>query len=423
MRLIFAALSALVVAGSAGRPGKWPINHKVPIDNATGTPPPPSQDPWYSAPAGYERARPGDVLKIRNATGLVAAVTNSSAAYNILYRTTNGAYKPAWAVTTIFLPLTNITRQRNRLLSYQIPYDSADVDSSPSYSLYQGGGYSGDADITAALGRGLIVNTPDYEGPNAYFTAGVFSGHATIDAVRAVLSKKSPIAFKNDTRYAMWGYSGGALASEWAAELQVQYAPELNFAGAALGGLTPNVTSVLFTINGTVYAGLAPAGVVGLLTQYPESTAWLNNALNPTGQYNASRFFATKNYTLIESIAAYGGQDIGKYFKDGSAAIIESIPQKVANKDGLMGYHGVPQIPLFVYKAIGDDISKIADTDFLVNRYCAAGATINYQRNTVGNHLSEGSNGDARAVAFLNSVLSGTYNATGCQIANVTVGG
>jgi hypothetical protein len=48
----------------------------------------------------------------------------------------------------------------------------------------------------------------------------------------------------------MWGYSGGSLATEWAAELQPTYAPELNFAGAALGGLVPNITSVLKTING-----------------------------------------------------------------------------------------------------------------------------------------------------------------------------
>jgi hypothetical protein len=50
----------------------------------------------------------------------------------------------------------------------------------------------------------------------------------------------------------MWGYSGGALASEWAAELQVQYASEMDFAGAALGGLTPNVTSVMNAVDGTV---------------------------------------------------------------------------------------------------------------------------------------------------------------------------
>lgn len=35
-----------------------------------------------------------------------------------------------------------------------------------------------------------------------------------------------------------------------------------------------------------------------------------------------------------------------------------------------MGYHGVPQMPIFAYKAIGDEVSVIADTDDLVDKYC-----------------------------------------------------
>jgi hypothetical protein len=115
--------------------------------------------------------------------------------------------------------------------------------------------------VNSSLAKGWFVNVPDYEGPLASFTAGVMSGHATLDSVRATLSLRETLPgldLPEDTRYAMWGYSGGALASEWAAELQVQYAPELNFSGAALGGLTPNVTSVLMAINKSYAAGLAP---------------------------------------------------------------------------------------------------------------------------------------------------------------------
>lgn len=93
------------------------------------------------------------------------------------------------------------------------------------------------------------------------------SGHSTIDSIRAAFHANSTLGWHiaADARYAMWGYSGGALASEWAAELQVQYAPEMNFSGAALGGLTPNVTSVLFSINGGVGVGLAPVSLCGLM--------------------------------------------------------------------------------------------------------------------------------------------------------------
>jgi len=65
----------------------------------------------------------------------------------------------------------------------------------------------------------------------------------------------------------MWGYSGGALASEWAAELQTKYAPEISFVGMAIGSVTPNVEIVFNTINKGLFAGqpgLSAAGFLGL---------------------------------------------------------------------------------------------------------------------------------------------------------------
>lgn len=272
---------------------------------------PPLQDPWYTAPDGFESAKPGDVLRIREAPGnLTSLASNCSAAYNILYRTTNSQYKPDWAVTTVFVPVT----ESPALLSYQIPYDSAWLDASPSYAFYTSDGVRSLLDISTGLSSGWFVNVPDYEGPLASFTAGVQSGHATIDSIRAAFNANETLGLDVDARYAMWGYSGGALASEWAAELAVQYAPEvgspssiptsprtqfqmsvlieletsstvallafsglfglwndfwllivylkqMNFSGAAVGGLTPNVTSVLYTINKGYAVGLAPVSL------------------------------------------------------------------------------------------------------------------------------------------------------------------
>lgn len=99
------------------------------------------------------------------------------------------------------------------------------LDASPSYALYGSDGTSSLADVSTGLGNGWFVNVPDYEGPLASFTAGVLSGHSTIDSVRAVFHARKTLGLAKDARYAMWGYSGGALASEWAAELQVQVSP------------------------------------------------------------------------------------------------------------------------------------------------------------------------------------------------------
>lgn len=383
---------------------------------------PPSQDPWYSAPSGYEAAQPGSVLRLRPAPGNLTSTTgNSSAAYNILYRTTDSQYKPTWAVTTLFVPKNNAFNQSS-LISYQVPYDSADVDSSPSYTLYSSDNLG---PIGTALGLGVFVSVPDYEGPLASFTAGVISGHATIDSVRAVLSLGLGLD-GSSARVALWGYSGGALASEWAAELAVQYAPDLSktLVGVALGGLTPNVTSVLETISGTASAGLAPSSILGLTSQYPDVQKYLISLLKTEGPYNKTGFLAAKNYTLPEAGIAYAGHNIASYFTNGLATFQDPKIRAAINSDGIMGYHGVPRIPVFVYKAVHDEISNISDTDNLVERYCAVGANILYQRNSVGNHEQEAYNSLNTAVQWLAIVLTGNYakvyKTEGCNVQNVT---
>jgi hypothetical protein len=329
-------------------------------------------------------------------------------------------------VTTLFVPCKG-KAQPKALLSYQIPYDSAWVDASPSYTLYHAAGVAGAEALEAILAEGWFLNVPDYEGPLASFTAGVISGHATIDSIRAVRSLHDRFGLHKDANYAMWGYSGGALASEWAAELQVQYAPEMTFAGAALGGLTPNVTSVLFSINEDISAGLGVSAILGLGSQYPDIYEKYVANLKTSGPYNRTGFLAAKNLTLAGAAVTYAMQDLSKYFEHGFNDILNEDTDKVVYNDGIMGYHGVPQMPLYVYKAIKDEISPVADTDELVDKYCNMGADIVYKRNTVGAHVDEGSNGAPGALAWLAHVLSGSnstkYPDSGCTIDTVTVNG
>ncbi|KIW97677.1 uncharacterized protein Z519_01261 [Cladophialophora bantiana CBS 173.52] len=385
---------------------------------------PPIEDPFYNAPPGYEFTAPGTILRVREATGNLTSIYNaSSSVYNILYRTTNARYQPSWAVTTLFVPLTSPNGPGDdTLLSYQIPYNTADVDHSPSYVL--GSELASGlilSDVNSALSHGWFVNVPDFEGPSASFGSGVSEGHATLDSVRAVLS--AGFGLSPNTRCAMWGYSGGSIASEWAAELQVQYAPELNFSGVALGGLVPNGTSILHTIDGTPAAGLIPSFLVGAMKQYPAAYQYLVSNLKTSGPYNATGFLAVQNMSYLEAAVAFMNQSVlNNYFIDGTSLFQQPIIQRIFNIDGLMGYHGVPQMPMFIYKAMHDEYSHVGDTDSLVARYCEAGANILYQRNTAGNHLDEETNGDERAFDWLKAALNGSLMMhRGCTVQNVTV--
>jgi hypothetical protein len=401
-----------------------PISTFATTNITTPKPIPPSKDPWYTAPGGYENVKPGTVLKVRVAPGDVAKQVSASAAWNILYRTTDSQYKPTWAVTTLFAP-PNPSAGRSSLLSYQFPYDCVNIDGSPSYSLYTTPPSSMAIDrllyTAIMLGGGWFLNVPDYEGPKASLGAGVMSGHATIDSIRAVLSEADRFGLAKDAKYAMWGYSGGALATEWAGELQVQYAPEMVFAGAVIGGLTPNLTSVLTTISKTQNAGLAVAAILGLTTQFPDASVELEASLKTSGPYNANKFLSAFNLTHLDLVKSrFKNDPISEYFIHGFDDIFNSkVLSRIIYSDGIMGFHGVPQMPLFVHNALYDEVSPIAATDKLVDEYCEMGANIYYRKNNATDHSGEGFSGLTTSIAWLRSVFDGTYATTfptkGCR--------
>jgi len=49
----------------------------------------------------------------------------------------------------------------------------------------------------------------------------------------------------------LWGYSGGGLATAWAAEVSGTYAPELNVVGAVLGSPVGDLGNTFRRLNGS----------------------------------------------------------------------------------------------------------------------------------------------------------------------------
>jgi hypothetical protein len=385
------------------------------------TPLPPSRDPFYTAPEGFEAASPGAVLRVRVAPGnLTTLFVNVSQAYHILYRTTDSHYHASWAVTTLYLPVSNTTS--DALLSYQIPYNSPNIDESPSWAYYAGSSPWNAAmyeDVEWGLGQGWFVNVPDFEGPLAAFIAGPQEGHATLDSIRAV--KSLSLGLAPDARVALWGYSGGSLASEFAAEMQIQYAPELQLSGLALGGIVHNVTDALDDVDGGPFAGLIPLGLLGLTAQFPEVRTFVVDQLIDVGPYNKTTFLLSLDLTLVEIFAIFANQTIWNYFRDGRDIVYNPLLSHLLQTESILGAHGVPQAPLFIYKAIHDETNSIEGTDEFVHQYCRYGANIWYQRNTEGAHLPEAVNGKPRAKQFLQDVLDGVYEHEGCTVENVTI--
>ncbi|KAI2629248.1 LIP-domain-containing protein [Hypomontagnella submonticulosa] len=318
----------------------------------------PSRDSWYTAPPDFEVSTPGTILRARTVPGGPAILSNASAVYHILYRTTGSRYQPTWAVTTLLIPKKPFVSPsgHNALLSYQIAYNTPNIDFGPSYRIFQPArenSYGIPTDhkkVDVMLDRGWFINIPDFEGPQAAFSATVLAGHATLDAIRAVLSliRTPGILLPNSAnkfKYAMWGYSGGSLASEKAAELQVQYAPELSagFVGAALGGLVSNLGAVFGVTNKTAYTGNLVLILLGIMNEYPEVDAYIRSRLKTDGPHNAAAFLKGREMDSLLAFNAYGGQDLYDYFVGGRADLEESEAlRRIKKVEWMLGYHGVP---------------------------------------------------------------------------------
>ncbi|KAI0204025.1 LIP-domain-containing protein [Astrocystis sublimbata] len=332
---------------------------------------PPSKDPWYNAPEGFESTPPGTILRIRPTPGdLPALIGNMSAGYNILFRTTDSLSHASWAVTTVLIPTTFFVSPlgKTALLSYQFAYNTCNLDSSPSYGLHN-------RQSVPNTDLGWVVNTPDFEGPKAAFGATLQAGRATLDSIRA------------------W----------W----QLQYAPELEISGTALGGLFDDLVGNMDRVNCSPIAALVVSGLIGMTTQYPEAAAHLRSRLRPD---MVDEFLRAKDTNVNDSLRFYAMKDIySSYLVGGAADLQHPVIQKVFNLEGHLGRHGIPNMPMFIYMAVGDQFSPISQTDALVGRFCAAGADITYERNTVGGHLAEIENGNERAIAWLRTIFDESY--------------
>jgi Secretory lipase len=394
----------------------------VPIDSYTKSSPiPPSKDPFYQPPQGYESTSPGTVLRSRPVPNPLAAFSRAKikvkGAYQFLYRSADTHGNAEAAVTTLIVPYN---ADPTKLLSYQVFEDSAFVDCAPSVAFQyktKGETIASQAEvlfITAALNRGWYVNSPDYEGPKAAFTAGVQAGQATIDSIRAVLSTTALTNLSSNATIGLWGFSGGSLATGWAAQLQPTYAPELNFAGAALGSTIPDIRSVLYRINNGPWVGLAPAGIMGLVAEYPELGELVDQHLIPD---KAKDFKRTLSTCILGNVLDFVGQNMFKYIDD--PGILDApLPTEVMYNN-TMG-HAPPKAPLYIYKSIKDELSVVYDTDLLVSNWCSEGVPIEYLRDKDSEHIILLITGAAGALLWLDDRFGGKPANSGCSVTNVT---
>lgn len=401
-RAALALLACLLCAcGSSSGGGSTPPPPDDPL--AVPFPPTPETDPFYAQPDPMPDVAPGTLLKSRAITlAPIAGAPLPNPAWHLQYMTRDVNDRPLAAVTTVVQPLTPPVVGPAPLVSYQFAYNSLGNQCTPSKTLAGGtdnGNVQGEtlAWLPGLTAQGWTMNFPDFEGPYNAYGAGKLAGQAVLDSIRAALSFE-PLGLNEQTPIGLWGYSGGALATSWAASLHPAYAPELEIVGAASGGTPADVFGVVQAAENSPFFGLIFTAIVGTNRAYPELIP--DHILNDAGR------------AAVESVK---DACVGDGGPSGELADYTTVANPYDTPGALSVWPKVtlpqagrtPVIDMYLYHEILDELVPIAGTDALVAAWCADGAHVSYQRSLTGEHVAGVASGAPLAIAYLVSRLTG----------------
>ncbi|MFC9436980.1 lipase family protein [Nocardia sp. NPDC057030] len=349
----------------------------------------PEADPFYLPPPALGQLAPGTVIRARRVEiALFGIVPQRISAWQLLYRTCDLDHVPEAAVTTVLLPWGADTTQSRPLVSFQCAIDAVASKCLPSYALRRGARAAGSIPqlelplIVGALARGWAVSVPDHGGTAGRFGVAREPGYRALDAIRASLAF-APLGLGATASVALWGYSGGGLATAWAAELAAEYAPELDIVGAVAASPVGDPAAAFVRLNGSLFAGFAAVFTAGLRRGYPGLDLLLRTHLDARYLGWLAQTETTATFPLLYRFAR---RDIDKHCRGGLAALLDS-PELQRVLGDIQPGRRVPAMPILVLQGVYDEVIAVADVDAHVARYAAAGVHVRYLRDRLSTHL------------------------------------
>jgi triacylglycerol lipase len=349
----------------------------------------PAKDPFYQPPAGFEHARPGTVLRSRDVElAFMGLVPQRFTATQLLYRTTDLNDLPQATATTVIVPAERASAGPIPLISYQCAIDAVAGRCFPSYAMRRGAKALGALAqiefflVAAALAEGWAVSVPDHEGPGGLWGAPYEPGYHVLDGVRAALNYDR-LGLSAGGPVGLWGYSGGGLATAWAAEVSGSYAPELNIVGAVLGSPVADLGHAFRRLNGSFYSGL-PGMVVAALTHvYPELDKVIQEHATEQGKAMLTRI---EKMTTAHAVLRFVGMDMGNLVDQPLEQILQT-PEVQHVFDSIKLGTAVPTPPVLIVQAVHDRIVSVDDIDELTHTYQSGGASVTYHRDMFSEHM------------------------------------
>jgi hypothetical protein len=297
----------------------------------------------------------------------VAAAGVNGKAYLVSYWSMSQQDAAVDVTGMVFVPYGSPPAGGWPVVSYGHPTDGMASSCAPSLDP------SNDVpDVNDMLKRGWEVVASDYQGEDnqALASAGGLQPHGVniptarniIDIVRAALQLPDGHA---STRYVVWGYSQGAGAATFVANLAATYAPELNLEGVVA---TAPPSGILEDFYGSPTDPASPFTlmyVAGYNATYGSAVVPLN--LTPLGM----RFYNDLNYDCYDTLASeMSPYQVGQIFTTTTPTLYFAI--LLATNDPWF----IPQAtstPVLLVQGSADTTDTPLDTWFLDAHLCALG--------------------------------------------------
>jgi hypothetical protein len=392
-RAVISVLLLAVIGVWASAAGVW--------TSVAGAVPLPSQDPFYDVPAHISGLPNGTVLASRPVQVNAASIPMPVHAWQVKYKTTDDGQAPSADVATIMVPDVPWTGKGPRpLVSYQTAEDGISTACAPSYGLRAGvtddenNSGSETTLMEYALLQGWAVVAPDYEGPDSLFGEPAVEAHGVLDGIRAVLHF-APDHLGQKTPVGLWGYSGGSIATDDAAQAQPAYARSLHFKGVALGGFVASPLATLNDFSGGIAGGTVVMILAAINRDYPAA-----NFLQYFNLAGRTAIAQAQNDCLVQAAVQFPFASVTAYE---AYPNIESTPAVVNLFDRIspLDLPGTPTAPIYDYHSSLDEFAPLGPDRAQMLRFCAAGVKVDHVESALGEHVGTAFTGAPEAVAYL----------------------
>jgi pimeloyl-ACP methyl ester carboxylesterase len=387
-----AAAPSSSLATAAGPPATAP-----PLADYTG-------DPFFD-PGDTPAGAPGDIIRSRPVTVAI----DGAAAWQVLHWSRTAEDQPVAVSATVVAP-TATTSTPRAVLAWA--HGTTGMGDQCSISARVADGSAPDLTIVkAAVGQGLTVVLPDYQGlgtpgDHAYLV-GQAEGRNVLDGIRAATHLDGAGATP-DSKAVVWGHSQGGQAAAFTAELQPTYAPDVHLVGAIAGAPASDLTGTgaRAAAASPAYRGFYPMVVVGFRAGYPELAAD-DQLLADAGRQALAQ---ADDQCLDETLSTFRDED--------PTTLLAGLPidqprwqqALAANRAG----DRPTSVPIFIYHGGADDLVPPQLSAELLARYCALGVTASRTVYPDTNHVSVIAAAYADIDAYLHVRLAGEAAPSSC---------